>query len=88
MGAIGIGLVCGWLAAFFWPNSRRSLWSFAAVIISILIVGVEVLLLAGYWGLLAFLLSTSIATLVHAAWRHALYLRAGPVGLDEHQSMQ
>src|ERR1700687_160080 len=74
-GAIGVGLVWGWLMGNSGAVARRPALNAVVLSSSTLLVSIEIVWLAGWWSSVFFLAGALFALLVHLEWRRELHDR-------------
>lgn len=75
IGSISLGLVWGWLLLLVSGRTHTSLSSLGKLSAATVITSVEVKFFSGTAGLLAFLITTAAALLMHQGWMQQLKLR-------------
>ena len=78
LGSAGLGLVWGWLNGSIGRRVRHSPRTALMLGAATLLLGAEVLLLAGWRALLVYLAATALAVLCHLRWRRGLAARFRP----------
>jgi hypothetical protein len=76
VGAIGLGLVWGWLLILVAGRCRASAAVICKLGFAITVAGAEVFWMAGRQGCAFFIASTAVALMLHLGWRRELTHRA------------
>ncbi len=78
LGAIGIGLVWGWLAAGAGGRTRHALRTALILLFVTFLLAAAVRLLADWQSMAFFVGASAFTTWLHLAWRESLRERYGP----------
>lgn len=76
MGAIGLGLVCGWLLILLIDPDRVSAALVSKLVAATALVCIEVLVMAGGRSLVLFIAAAAVALMLHLGWKREARYRA------------